>query len=94
MFCILRLPHCSRHLGPSLAEHPEVRQILADFVSNCLVEQPVDVIEYARDHFKGTATVVDEAADEQGEAADDLDNLDDLDAMVDGDSELTKYLKM
>lgn len=86
-----------------LSDHPEVRAILADFVSNCLVEQPTDVFEYAAQHFKGTATVVDEAEEakkfggadddlaEEG-GADDLDDLDDLDAMA-GGSELNQYLR-
>ena len=37
-----------------LDDHPEIRQLLNDFISTALVEQPVDVFEFAREHFKGT----------------------------------------
>ena len=82
-----------------LEEHPEAKQILADFISQALAEQPVDVFEFAQKHFKGSAFEVEEdAADEEGPgsgaAADDLDDLDDLDAMASpAKTQLTAYLK-
>ena len=87
-----------------LNDHPEVKQMLSDFISAALVEQPLDVFEFARQHFKGTATAVVEdapqpsgeggAEDEAAEAGD-QDDLDDLDDMAaDGpSSEVTAYLK-
>lgn len=38
-----------------LRQHPEVNQLLNDFVSSCLVQQPVDVFGFARDYFRTTA---------------------------------------
>lgn len=34
-----------------LKSHPELRQILNDFLSSCLLEQPDDVYEYAQKFF-------------------------------------------
>jgi guanylate kinase len=34
-----------------LKSHPELRQILNDFLSSCLLEQPEDVYEYAKKFF-------------------------------------------
>jgi guanylate kinase len=34
-----------------LKSHPELRQILNDFLSSCLLEQPDDVYEYAKKFF-------------------------------------------
>jgi hypothetical protein len=34
-----------------LRAHPEVPQLLNDFVSSCLVQQPNDVFEFAREYF-------------------------------------------
>jgi guanylate kinase len=34
-----------------LKEHPELRQILNDFLSSCLLEQPENVYEYAKKFF-------------------------------------------
>jgi len=34
-----------------LKEHPEVPQMLNDFVSSCLVQQPADVFQFAREYF-------------------------------------------
>jgi hypothetical protein len=80
-----------------LEDNPEVKALLADFISCALVMQPVDVFEFARDHFKGTATAVeeeDEADGDGAEAADDLDDMDDLDRMGDSaNGALTAYLK-
>lgn len=84
-----------------LEDHPEVKKILADFISSALAEQPPDVFEFARDHFKGTAFPVDEEQGEDdpdeasgGQAAADLDDLDDLEEMGSaGRTELTAYLK-
>ena len=79
-----------------LEDHPEAKKLLADFISSALVEQPVDVFDFARNHFKGTATVVEEAEDEEdlgGVEAGDQDDLDDLDAMAGSGSELNAYLK-
>ena len=81
-----------------LEENPAVKKMLADFISSALVEQPVDVFEFARNHFKGTATAVEEDAegddDDLGGVTADQDDLDDLDDMAaGGNSELTAYLK-
>ena len=79
-----------------MEDHPEAKKLLADFISSALVEQPVDVFDFARNHFKGTATVVAEAEDEEdlgGVEAGDQDDLDDLDAMAGSGSELNAYLK-
>lgn len=38
-----------------LREHPEVPQLLNDFLSSCLVRQPADVFEFARDYFSTVA---------------------------------------
>jgi hypothetical protein len=84
-----------------LEDHPEVKGLLGDFISAALVEQPLDVFEFAREHFKGTATEVVEKAepaaddDDMGEAGDqdDDDDLDDMVAASGGSSELTAYLK-
>jgi len=79
-----------------LGDHPEVKAILADFISAALVSQPVDVFEFARDHFKGTATAVaedEEEADADGPEAGDQDSLDGLDEMAGAhNQELTAYL--
>lgn len=82
-----------------LDDNPAAKKLLADFISSALVEQPIDVFEFARQHFKGTATEVDEAAEAGGAGGDDgepgdQDDLDDLDDMAGGsNSELTAYLK-
>jgi guanylate kinase len=34
-----------------LKSHPELRQILNDFLSSCLLEQPENVYEYAKKFF-------------------------------------------
>ncbi|KAJ1635162.1 hypothetical protein T492DRAFT_968641 [Pavlovales sp. CCMP2436] len=34
-----------------LRAHPEVPRLLNDFVSSCLVQQPNDVFEFAREYF-------------------------------------------
>jgi len=34
-----------------LQRHPEIQQIINDFVSAALVEMPTDVFEFARQHF-------------------------------------------
>ena len=71
--------------------------MLSDFISAALVEQPMDVFDFAKEHFKGTATAVVEAdpdADEEVGEPGDQDDLDELDAMAGGRSaELTAYLK-
>jgi len=89
-----------------LDDHPEIRQLLNDFISTALVEQPVDVFEFAREHFKGTATEVDETAEleqqrkevgSEGVGDDDVDaaDLDELDALADASAStnLRAYLK-
>ena len=80
-----------------LEDHPEVKEILADFISAALVEQPTDVFEFAQNHFKGTATAVEEEEDgagSAGEGGDDLDDLDGLDDMGDeSSSELRAHLQ-
>lgn len=87
-----------------LDDHPEIRQLLNDFISTALVEQPVDVFEFAREHFKGTATEVDETAEleqqqegSEGAGGDDVDaaDLDELDALADASAstDLRAYLK-
>lgn len=32
-------------------KHPEIREILNDFMSSVLLEKPLDVYDYARDYF-------------------------------------------
>lgn len=75
--------------------------MLSDFISAALVEQPLDVFDFARDHFKGTATEVEEEPEPEPEAPGevefgepgDQDDLDDLDEMASGSSaELKAYL--
>lgn len=34
-----------------LKSHPQLRQILNDFLSSCLLEQPSNVYDYARNYF-------------------------------------------
>ena len=76
-----------------LEDHPEVRRLLNDFVSQALVEQPADVFAFARDFFKGTAQAVHEPS-EDADLAEPGDQ-DDLEGMLedDGNSELRAYLK-
>ena len=76
-----------------LEDHPEVRRLLNDFVSQALVEQPADVFAFARDFFKGTAHAVHEPS-EDADLAEPGDQ-DDLEGMLedDGNSELRAYLK-
>ena len=83
-----------------LEDHPEAKQLMNDFIAAALAEQPVDVFEFARDHFKGTATAVpedaaeDDAAGSMGGGAADQDDLDDLDDMAaTGNAELTAHLQ-
>ena len=74
--------------------------MLSDFISAALVEQPMDVFEFARQHFKGTAKPVPEDMLQSGGddgsgggGAGDQDDLDDLDDMAAGSSQLTEHLK-
>lgn len=80
-----------------LDDNPAAKKLLADFISSALVEQPVDVFEFARNHFRGTATAVvedDEEDDLGGVDGGDQDDMDDLDEMASGgNTELTAYLK-
>jgi guanylate kinase len=34
-----------------MKKHPEIREILNDFMSSVLLEKPEDVFDYARDYF-------------------------------------------
>ena len=34
-----------------MSKHPEIREILNDFMSSVLLEKPTEVFEYARDYF-------------------------------------------
>ncbi len=34
-----------------LQKHPEIRDLLNDFVSNCLLEKPEDIYEHAQQYF-------------------------------------------
>lgn len=34
-----------------MKKHPEIREILNDFMSSVLLEKPDDVFDYARDYF-------------------------------------------
>ena len=45
-----------------LRAHPEVPRLLNDFVTSCLVHQPIDVFDYAREFF---STVAPRAAPEK-----------------------------
>ena len=38
-----------------LERHPEIQNVLSDFISSALAEQPVDVFDYARTHFTKAA---------------------------------------
>jgi guanylate kinase len=38
-----------------LRARPEINQLLNDFVTSCLVQQPNDIFEYARDYFATVA---------------------------------------
>jgi hypothetical protein len=38
-----------------LKAHPEVPRLLNDFVTSCLVHQPVDVFDHAREYFATVA---------------------------------------
>jgi Ca2+-binding EF-hand superfamily protein len=77
-----------------LDEHPEVKRLLNDYVAAALVEQPADVFAFAREHFRGTATAVDEfVADDEGADPDDQDDLDDMLEEAEAGSELRVYLK-
>lgn len=76
-----------------LDEHPEVRRLLNDFVSQVLVEQPADVFHSAREFFHGSANPI-EAPAEEGPEPGDQDDLDDMLADADASSsELRQYLK-
>ena len=37
--------------GAYISAHPEIRQLLNDFLSTLLLEKPEDVYEYAQDYF-------------------------------------------
>ena len=88
-----------------LDDHPEVKALLADFISSALAEQPQDVFQFAAKHFTGTACSVPEVQEPApmaepddvgsgGGGADDMDNMDDLDEMgASANSELTAYLR-
>jgi len=58
-----------------------VKRLLNDYISACLVEQPVDVFDFARKYFKGSATMVEDDGDADamsGGAPGDQDDLDDM----------------
>eukprot|EP00966_Prymnesium_polylepis_P285952 6605270-Prymnesium_polylepis.1 len=88
-----------------LQNHPEVELLLQDFISGALVEQPVDVFDFARGFFSTAPTApppaemgagdtgeVPEGSDQVDQA--ELGDLDDVEAMADAvDSELALYLK-
>ncbi|KOO22337.1 hypothetical protein Ctob_000732 [Chrysochromulina tobinii] len=77
-----------------LDDHPEVKQLLNDYISAALVEQPEDVFHFARDFFKGIAANVDEAADDEVGNGYDQDDLDDDEvAAMGGNPQLRAYLK-
>jgi len=91
-----------------LQVHPEVELLMQDFISAALVEQPVDVFDFARGFFASgpSATAAPDAEYETGGAgaaettsqqANDVDVGDqdqDLDDMLEGtNTELMAYLK-
>lgn len=34
-----------------LAKHPEVKQLISDYLSNCLIHKPDDLFKYTKEHF-------------------------------------------
>ena len=79
-----------------LDDHPEVTQLLNDYISAALAEQPDDVFDFARQYFKGTSNPGEEPNPEparvQTEADGEQDDLDDL-VESSNSSQLRQYLK-
>ena len=44
-----------------LARHPEIQQLLGDFISAALAEQPADLFAFARQHFAPPAELANAA---------------------------------
>jgi len=78
-----------------LEDHPEVKELLNDYISAALVEQPEDVFHFAREFFAGIAT--DDIPDKgdaggggkkgRGGGGGGYDDDDDEDAMGGGDDQ-------
>ncbi|KAA6396336.1 MAG: hypothetical protein EZS28_008140 [Streblomastix strix] len=44
-----------------VAEHPEIKQILSDFLCDVLTNKPEDVFQYGRDYFEAISKAYKEA---------------------------------
>ena len=45
-----------------LEQHPEMQRILDDFTTSCLLQQPVDVFQFANEYFSNIAIAKNSAA--------------------------------